>query len=216
MGDLISVVIPSRNERFLVDTIKDVIEHAQEEIEVMFLLDDGLVGMRQAIETMVEHSKGKYIMKLDAHCMMAEGWDVKLKEHHQSKWVQIPTRKRLDAHNWKIDESKRDINLMYLTKDFKGIQNRTQDLPEMIHDTETFQGSCYFMERDYFLELGFFDEGFGSFWNEAQEIGVRVKADGGRIVRNKYTWYAHARLGRKYTAPEKNDYIKEFAEKYAN
>lgn len=214
MGDLVSVVIPARNERFLEHTIKDVIEHAQEEIEVLFLLDDGSVGMRDAISTMVEHAQGKYIMKLDAHCMMADGWDVALKEHHQPKWVQIPTRYRLNAHEWKIDESKAAINLMYLTEDFKGIANRTQDIAAMLHDTETFQGSCYFMERDYFLELGLFDEGFGPFWNEAQEIGIRVKADGGRIVRNKHTWYAHARLGRKYVAPEQNNYIKEFVRKY--
>lgn len=211
---MVSVIIPSRNERFIDNTIRDVIEKASDEIEVLFLLDDGSVGMREAIRVMVEHATGKYIMKLDAHCMMADRWDVALVEHHQDKWVQIPTRYRLNAHTWEVDHTKAPVNLMYLTKDHKGIVNRTQDLPEMIHDTETFQGSCYFMERDYFLKLGFFDEGFGSFWHEAQEIGIRVKADGGRIVRNKHTWYAHARLGRKYVAPEQNNYIKEFIRKY--
>lgn len=213
---MVSVIIPSRNERFLSNTVQDVIEHAKEKIEVMFLLDDGSVGMREAISTMVEHAQGKYILKLDAHCMMDEGWDVKLKEHHRPQWVQIPTRYRLNAHEWKIDKSKPAINLMYLTDDYRGVANRNQDKAAMLHDTETFQGSCYFMERDYFLKLGLFDEGFGPFWHEAQEIGVRVKADGGRIVRNKHTWYAHARLGRQYSAPEKNYYIKQFVEKYAN
>lgn len=230
----VSVIIPARREKYLNDTLNDVLKKSKTDVEVIVTLDgndekrnpwvryiynEKPKGMRTAINQAVEIATGKYIMKLDAHCMLDYGFDEKLIKYHQDKWVQIPRRKRLDAKLWEVDYSKDDIDYMYLNSDFMGVANRgknqnTRLKKVMLDDTETFQGSCYFMERQYFLDLGLLDDvNFNGSGHEAQEITFKVISDGGRIVRNKYTWYAHARLGRYFSTDKtkSREYIRVLA-----
>ncbi len=229
---MVSVIIPSRRERFLNETIRDLQKNLRGDYEIIVTLDganeerlEGVryiynkkaKGMRTAINQAVAIAEGDYIMKLDAHCMVDEGIDLKLLDKHQEKWVQAPTRKRLIAGDWKIDNSRDDINYMYLNSDHMGVVNRTQDREGMLDETQIFQGSCYFINRDYFLDLGLLDaENFGGSGYEALEIATKVRHDGGKVMRNKYTWYAHARLGRKYRVDrsQSREYVDEFMEKY--
>jgi hypothetical protein len=68
-----------------------------------------------------------------------------------------------------------------------------------IDDAMSFQGSCWFMHREYFYYLELMDyHTFGPFWQEAQEIGPKCWFSGGRVVRNKKTWYAHLHKGKQY------------------
>ena len=54
------------------------------------------------------------------------------------------------------------------------------------------QGSCWFMYKDYFYELELMDEtNYGTFFGEFQEIALKAWLSGGRVIRNKNTWYAH-------------------------
>src|ERR1035437_3204398 len=122
---MLSIAIPSRNEKFLKNTILDVLANATGEIEVFPILDgyeptpeelvidhrvtyiriplgDGKCHKRQGINLMVDTCKGDYVMSLDAHCMVAKGFDTQLAKDHKSNWVQIPRRHRLDAENWCI------------------------------------------------------------------------------------------------------------------
>ena len=62
----------------------------------------------------------------------------------------------------------------------------------LIDDTMTFQGSCWFLKRNYWEKIGPMDDvNYGTFSNEAQEIGNKTWLSGGRVVVNKKTWYAH-------------------------
>lgn len=217
--EIVSIIIPSRNERFLDKTIDDIYKKTRGAVEIIVNLDGykpeykpGVryiynpepIGMRPGINKAVKMARGKYIMKLDAHCMLDDGFDLKLIKAHKDNWVQIPTRKRLDPHKWKIDKTKPDINYMYLNGDMVGVACRNQNISnKMLDDTETFQGSCYFMLNDYFNKLNLMDDTmFGTFKHEAQEICLKVWKDGGRIIRNKNTWYAHPRLGKFYSLNE--------------
>jgi glycosyltransferase involved in cell wall biosynthesis len=235
---MVSVIIPARKERFLNKTIDEVKSKFGDDYEIIVTLDgkpktelvDGVKyihnkepkGMRTAINQAVALAGGKYLMKLDAHCMLDKNIDLKLIKIHQDNWVQIPRRKRLDAHKWEVDSSKNDVDYMYLNSDFMGIVNRGANKDPkkkkiLIDDTESFQGSCYFIERGYFHKLGFLDDkNFSGSGHESQEISIKVKHDGGRIVRNKKTWYAHARLGRFYASDKDKSrvYIKKYAKKY--
>jgi hypothetical protein len=54
------------------------------------------------------------------------------------------------------------------------------------------QGSCWFMQKDYFNALELEDEeNYGTFYNEFQEVGLKCWLSGGRVLVNKKTWYAH-------------------------
>ena len=119
-------MIPSRNDEFLQKTIDDLLAKAEGEIEVIVILDGywpdpilrddpGVVilhqgtvhdslGMRGSINAGVDIARGEYIMKIDEHCIVDEGFDTKLKADCEDNWVVIPRRYRLDAENWKIAE----------------------------------------------------------------------------------------------------------------
>jgi len=173
------------------------------------------LGMRNGITSAAAIAKGKYLMKIDAHCMVDEGFDVKLVANCKENWVVIPRRKRLDAENWCIqDVGKPDVDYNFLSFpddpfDFGGpglngriwtqrALNRT-DPKYNIDDELSFQGSCWFMHKEYFHFLELMDEkNFGPFWNEAQEIGFKAWLSGGAVKRNKNTWYAHLHKGGKY------------------
>lgn len=228
----VSVIIPSRNERFLQQTVTDLLEKAQGDVEVIAVLegywpdpplvgDDRLIilhngraaGMRGAINRGAALASGTYLMKCDAHCMFDEGYDVKLQADLERDWVAVPRRYALDADNW-TRQQKRPIDYVYLCYpdnpgDFGGPslkgrvwdqKNRDASLQAVeIDDLMSAQGSCWFMFRDYFYWLDLMDEAnYGHFSNEFQEIGLKVWLSGGRVIRNKKTWYAHLHKGKKY------------------
>lgn len=130
---MISVIIPSRNERYLNQTIKSLLDNAEGEIEVIASIDElwpekiiedkrvtyihpgAPRGMKAGINAAASVAKGKYLMKTDGHCMFAPGFDKVLSQNCDDNWVVIPRRKRLDAENWKImDVGKPDIDYHYL------------------------------------------------------------------------------------------------------
>lgn len=226
---MISIIIPARNEIFLEKTIKDLLAKAVGEIEIIPILDgywpteiveDPRViylhrgearGMRDGINSAASMARGKYLMKLDAHCMVAEGFDEILEADCDDDWIVIPRRHRLDAENWVItDEYKPPIDYEYLSspghhgaKGNKWDQRTIERMGKqeyMIDDNLTFQGSCWFMTKDHYINRlgGMSEEGYGSFVREAQEIGLKTWLGGGRVVTNKKTWYAHLHKGPKY------------------
>lgn len=217
----VSVIIPSRSERFLDATIADIQKKFKGPFEIIVTLDgewakplkrvryiynERAKGMRTAINQAVAIAQGKYIMKLDAHCMIDEGIDEKLKAYHHDNWVQAPRRKRFDPKSWELtDLESPDVDYMFVGKNFKGHKdndkNRDPNLKKkLIDDTQVFQGSCYFMARDYFKHLGLLDDiNFGKMGSESLEIALKCRHDGGRVVVNKTTWYAHAHIAAHYT-----------------
>jgi glycosyltransferase involved in cell wall biosynthesis len=230
----VSVIIPDRNGMpYLQKTVDDILVKARGDIEVIVvcdgiwpdpaLTDDPRVnivyhgsvhnnlGMRASINKGVAVSKGKYIMKVDEHTMLDEGFDVKLVANCADNWVVIPRRKRLEPESWTlIDDGRPDIDYMYLeypflkpfdkTQGLHGAEWKRPDSRDMIDDTPTMQGSCYFMPRVYWDKLfpnGLDDVNYGTFTQEAQEISMAAWLSGGRVVVNKYTWYAHFHKGKR-------------------
>ncbi|KKQ94563.1 MAG: hypothetical protein UT19_C0001G0100 [Candidatus Woesebacteria bacterium GW2011_GWB1_39_10b] len=213
----LSIIIPARNEVFVQKTITDLLTKAIGDIEVIVILDgywpspqligdDRLkiihrgkpLGMRAAINAGAELAKGKFLMKTDAHCMFAKGYDTVLKADCEDNWVVVPRRYALDPEKWDlIDNPKYPIDYMYLSQDLHGVtwteKNKDPALKEvLIDETMSNQGSVWFMAKKYFSELELMDEKtYGTFWNEFQEIGLKCWLSGGSVMVNKKTWYAH-------------------------
>lgn len=231
---MLSVIIPSRSEEFLQKTIDELLTKAEGEIEIIVVFDGywpkvilkndprvkiihhGTVhqniGMRDSINRGVQASHGEFIMKIDEHCMVDQGYDVKLAADCEDNWVVIPRRYRLDVHDWMvIDDGRPPVDYMYLTYPYQrpydwkcglhGFEWRERHHERkdiLIDDTMSWQGSCYFMKRTWWDKLeGMSNEGYGTFTHEAQEIGNKTWLGGGRLVVNKKTWYAHYHKGKE-------------------
>jgi glycosyltransferase involved in cell wall biosynthesis len=140
----VSILIPARNEVFLMKTIKDILAKAEGDIEVIAVLDgywptnytvkevqykDKMIqdsrvkylhhgysqGMRAGINHAASIATGEYLLKSDAHVMYDQGFDTKLKADMEENWVVIPRRKRLDAENWQVqDVGKPDVDYEFL------------------------------------------------------------------------------------------------------
>lgn len=227
---MLSVIIPSRANSYLQETIDDLLKHAEEEIEIIAVLDgvwpeiplkeDKRVriihhgtphnnrGMRDSINAGMALAKGKYVMKIDEHCSVDQGFDKKLKADCEDNWVVIPRRYRLLPETWTLENDGRPpVDYMYLAYPYErpfdktcGLHGSEWKRPErkdiLIDDTMSWQGSCYFMTKKHWDWLGGLDAtNYGQFTQEAQEIGNKTWLGGGRLVVNKKTWYAHSHKG---------------------
>ncbi len=217
---MLSVVIPSRSDQYLQRTIDDLLEKAEGEIEIIVTLDGywpnpmpkddprviilhhgqlhNHVGMRGGINVGMEIASGDYVMKIDEHCMVDQGFDLKLVADCEDNWVVIPRRYRLDAENWKVIEDGRPpIDYMCLQNKDGYLHGTEWKRPEraniLIDDTMSLQGSCYFMKKTFWNKVigPLEDDNYGPFANEAQEIGNKAWLSGGAVKVNKKTWYAH-------------------------
>jgi len=230
-----SVIIPSRSPQYLQKTVDDILAKAEASVEVIVVLDgywpspmlrdDSRVrlihhgtihdnmGMRESINRGVAVARGKYIMKLDEHCSLDQGYDKKLMADCDEDWVVIPRRYRLDPESWTlIEDGRPPIDYMHISYPYErpydrrcglyggGIdKQRTVDRKDvLIDDTMAWQGSCYFMHKSYWdrLIVRLEDENYGTFNHEAQEVGFKVWLSGGRLVINKKTWYSHWHKGK--------------------
>ena len=157
-------------------------------------------GMRAAINAGLSEASGDYIMKVDAHCAFAPGFDRIMLENCQDDQLVIPRRYALDDILWAPDkvDSPRDYHyLLYPANGQMTIHHwERQGDPELeIDDTMTFQGSCWIANRREFMRrVGFLDdrEGtYGSFAAEQLEVGLKYWLGGGEVKVNKKAWYAH-------------------------
>ena len=237
----VSVLIPARNEKFLNNTIREVLGKAAGDVECIVTLDGAppvaplpddprlsvirnatARGIGACLSQMVQAATGQYILKLDAHCILAEGYDEALQADCDYDWLVVPGRYQLLDETW--TPGRGPIHYLYLTYPWlcepqfgcgmhgkkwlgeNGLEGRyfyreKRDAHILLDDMITFQGSCYFMHKARFVELGGVEDRF-QLTMEAATIGLKTWLSGGRCVRNKKTWYAHlhkgARHGRGY------------------
>jgi glycosyltransferase involved in cell wall biosynthesis len=135
----LSLIIPSRNEKFLVPTVESVLRNAVDEIEVIVILDgywpipplpdDPRIvvlhrgtaqGMRPGINAAVMMATGEWLMKLDAHCDVSLAFDTFLKTESDKDWVVVPRRMSLDPFKWaREDNGRSPVDAHYLSYPFE-------------------------------------------------------------------------------------------------
>jgi glycosyltransferase involved in cell wall biosynthesis len=210
---MISIIIPSVNDPALQKTIDDIRQKAVGEIEIIVVADevdlnitgakviknDVRLGLRGTVNRGVASSTGEYIMKIDEHCIVGEGFDKKLLESVEENWIVIPRRYKLDVDKWEVMEEEGYIDYDRLLIDrpekLTGVywtKRKLERAEIMIDETMVFQGSCYFMSRKHWEWLGgLHEEGYGPFAQEPIEIALKTWLGGGKVMTNKLTWYAH-------------------------
>lgn len=236
---MVTIIIPTKTERFLEQTTRDVLAKATGEIEVIVVLNgyhlpenevvsdprvrylylepQNYTTKRHSINWAVAEAKGDYIMSVDAHIMFAPGFDEQLVKDHNPNWIQVPRRHRLDAENWCLQpqgDTRPPIDYEYIMfpplvkanndgftaiHGFKWDEKSLARQDIMIDDIIEFQGSCWFMTKEFFQRMGFMQiEGYTGWGQEAEELSFTTWKAGGRVVVNKNTWYAHLHKGEKY------------------
>jgi len=119
----LSVLIAGRNEMFFAKTVEEVLTNRRGKTEVIAVADGNWpdppirddpdvimiyhpvsIGQRQSVNEAAKLSRAKFIMKLDAHCMLDEGFDVKLMANCEYDWTVIPTLYNLHAFDWKCNK----------------------------------------------------------------------------------------------------------------
>lgn len=234
----VSILISARGEQYeispglsvLLRTVQDIYEKATGDIEVIVVFDgppyqrlpdfSGLTtiampewqGTKVAINRAASISTGKYIMKVDAHCMFAEGFDEVLQADMEDNWVVMPRFYQLNAEEWKwLDDRYYDYFMLpfpfnhprgVLFRAGQTWNTRTAEHRDVLIDENMRNhGACFFTSRDYFLnKLGGFEcDGAGT-WN-GEEIQLTMKTWlgpwGGKVMVNKKTWFAHMHRGKQ-------------------
>jgi len=119
----LSILIPSRNEMFLAKTIENILENIEADTEVVAVLDGvwakppipdhprvtllyhpKSVGQRAATNDAARLARGRYVMKLDAHCAVAPGFDRIMIDDMQDDWTMVPIMRNLHAFDWVCKE----------------------------------------------------------------------------------------------------------------
>jgi glycosyltransferase involved in cell wall biosynthesis len=239
----LSILIPSYNEPYLNKTVRDILNKAKGEIEIFVNIDGDRpkrlvkdkrvsyfhhqkpIGMRAGANLGLKHATGKYVMKVDSHCMFARGFDEAMKRDCEENWLMIPRRYSLNTANWSrlLDRPIRDYHYYaYPTrKSWLGMpcpewlsmtRRRMNDPKYEIDDTMSFQGSCWFAHRKYFMKrVGYLDDSettYTPYSGEQLEVGLKYWLNGGEVKINKRTWYAHLfKTGNYY---KKNKLDREF------
>ena len=178
----VSVLIPSRNERYLPATARDLLAKAGGDVEIIVVLDgywpDPLpptdsrvtlihrptsLGMRHGINSAASLARGEFLLKSDAHCLFGEGYDIILKADCGPADVIVPRRYSLDGDAWAIKPDRAAIDYHFLSWAYRnplepGLhgepwRERTKERASTLIDEEmSSQGSCWFMKRTHFWD----------------------------------------------------------------
>lgn len=147
MYDL-SIVIPSRSDQWLQQTVDDLFSKAETKVEVIVVYDGrwanpilrdhpqlvqvhqgevhNNLGMRAAINAGMLLARGQYVMKIDEQCMVDQGYDRKLIAGYELNSVVIPRRKRLEPETWSLQIDKRpDIDYMQVDYPYQRPYDKT-------------------------------------------------------------------------------------------
>ena len=236
----LSVLIPARNEMFLARTIQDILEHIEADTEVIAVLDGQWadppvedhprvtliyhpesVGQRAATNEAARIAQGKYLMKVDAHCAFAQGFDRVMIADMQPDVTMVPVMRNLHAFDWVCLEGHRRYqgpsgpcqvcgkdtvrDVVWIAK--PSPQSTSYRFDKSLHfqywgdykrrqvgdlvETMSIQGSCFMVTREKFFELELCDERHGSWGQQGVEVACKTWLSGGRVLVNKRTWYAH-------------------------
>lgn len=122
----LSVIIPARNEMFLSRTIQDILANFASNYEIIAILDGSWaepviddntrvtlvyhpesIGQRAACNEAAKIARGKYLMKVDAHCSFEKDFDIKLLNIAKDYWTVAPAMRNLHAFDWVCDNGHR-------------------------------------------------------------------------------------------------------------
>jgi glycosyltransferase involved in cell wall biosynthesis len=186
---MISIIIPSLNEKYLDKTVEDIQEHAVTPIEIL-VGDDAKekLGQRALMNKLAREATGRYIMKVDAHCSFGPGFDAIMLEDMRDNWILAPYLLPLDAENWKVRFDKKMAGYVF---DSQLVMHHAETTQELLQETMCLQGSCWMITKENYWGWNICDESLGSWGSQGPELGIRAYLNGGACYTTKKTYYGH-------------------------
>ena len=214
--DLVSVLMPCRDENpdHIRKTIESLRENAVGPIEIIVSHDgkiDGGVGgdftsyygdvqgQRRLLNDSIKYARGKYLFRIDGHCLMSPGWDARMKSSCKENTLVIVTFDSLDDD---FKPKGKDNTFAILRpsmrqkfiRDWKPLKHRLIEEEAM-----TISGTAFMVLRDGFSG---FDEDLGAYGGIGTELALRYWLTGGRvIIRTDTVCYHLFRRNTPYEVP---------------
>jgi glycosyltransferase involved in cell wall biosynthesis len=244
----LSILIPARQEIYLKQTIDDIFKHAEGDIEVLvgldgleendidlvalaqikytqkklqFVINEKPMGQRAMTNYLAQKATGDYLMKLDAHCSLSQGFDVELLKLAKEATVVVPALTNLHCYDWICDKGHRKNGQQFEDKKceqcgeemkkelvWKPIPKpvmtnyyfdtnlhfqycEEQDEEHFETETMSIQGSCFMISKKDYWDLEVCDEKFGNWGQQGTEVSCKVWLSGGRIISTRNCFYSH-------------------------
>jgi hypothetical protein len=163
-------------------------------------------GMRGAINAGIAVSKGEFFMRLDEHCMFGQGYDRILTEDCEPNQIMTARRFFLDPIKWEVMDTKLhhpvDCEKLVIQNVEPGVRKfsgqrwdsrakKFENVP--ILESQAMQGSMWIIPRKWWDEhIGELQvEGYGPLIQDSVEVCMKTWKNGGKLMVNKKTWFAH-------------------------
>ena len=186
----LSILIPARNEPYLDQTVEDIEKHKEGNTEDLVGLDTEPIGQRAMTNRLARKAKGKYLMKLDAHCSLQQGFDVKMMKRMEKDMVMTAMLCRLNVKEWQI-VPKPFTKHYHFDTGMVFQYDKYRDEDEVLTETMALQGSLFMVEADTYWQWNLCDEEYGSWGFQGVETACKTWFNGGRVVTNKDVFYGH-------------------------
>ena len=189
--DLVSVIIADLCEKHLPETVENLRATAEGPIEILVKSDDESKGMRHCLNVLARQAKGKYLFKLDGHCIMSQGWDVKLKEVCKDpKDMAVCRIKEIDGQTWTVRE--KGFSFVTIRPDLSIIScgDFVDDDPDTA-ETMASIGCGWMIHKDRFMALEMNWEDLGRYGNLGAEWALKIWLSGGRLLVNRHVTCGH-------------------------
>ena len=195
-----SVIMPIGREKYTQRTIDNLIETATGDIEIIAIFDGIEPDIEQQDKVRIYHNKamqgvrrvfnegaklatGKYLFRIDAHCIMSQGWDTKLKCACKDKTVVCSVLDGIREETWEPKTHNYtfcSIDKNYETK-WWGKRKKLGDC-DLIEETMSFTGCGWMVQKDYWEHIKY-NEDYASWGLIGTETSLNVwLGTGGRVL----------------------------------
>jgi len=156
------------------------------------------VGLIQAKVEGVRRASGEVLVFMDSHCEVNDGWLEPLLDRiiKNPKAVACPVIDAIDADTFQVKEAIVEMGAFTWGLTFYWLSpphtKHDKELKTVVpFDSPAMAGGIFAMRRDYFIELGEYDDGMETWGGENFEMSFRVWMCGGVIENVPCSHIAH-------------------------